>query len=298
MKVIDQEVIEFLKADPSFEFRQGVSSESFAIRLLAEMYHANTSAISSSRLKTISRSLAHYLIGEEEAESDEDDKSEKECMRLGTGVHSCTLEPHLFDAESVVWLGKSKTLLKDGYKDLVKAAEGKNIFKVADYKKITGCAQAIRSVGNGIIGEIIDGAEKELSIFWRDQETGIWCKVRPDVLNMEYGIYDVKSTRDAREESFTKDAYNKGYYVSAAMYKDGVSQFLGQDLPFVLVAAELEPPHGVLPYVVDGPALEYGNEVYRRNLRRLQKAHETNEYPNYPFLVRQARLPAWARVED
>jgi hypothetical protein len=38
---------------------------------------------------------------------------------------------------------------------------------------------------------------RELSIYWRDERTGVKCRARPDCL-LEGAVFDLKKTQDAR----------------------------------------------------------------------------------------------------
>ncbi|NBO40554.1 MAG: hypothetical protein EBU92_03265, partial [Betaproteobacteria bacterium] len=44
----------------------------------------------------------------------------------------------------------------------------------------------------------------ENSMFWTDQETGIECRARPDIIRPDGLIVDLKTTQDAGASAFAK----------------------------------------------------------------------------------------------
>lgn len=295
-----EDMIEFLKSRPEFEYTPGVHSQSFSVKLTNEEYHGNETAVSSSKLKIISRSLAHYAVsvGDDESESDEEDekKSSKSCLEKGNAFHMRLLEPELFMEKVIVWLGADRRGKK--FTDFVElAGPGKTILIRKDYKEVEAAAAYVLSIEGGMVRDIIENSKRELSIFWKDEQTGVWCKCRPDALNPGV-ILDLKSTRDSRADSFGRDASRLGYYLSAAMYKDGVFQFTGRDLPFVLLATEIFEPYGTVPYEVKGRALNYGQSEYRKNLKKLAIARANNHFPNYPTGLQEAPLPGYIKFDS
>jgi exodeoxyribonuclease VIII len=154
--------------------------------------------------------------------------------------------------------------------------------------------------------EAATDAAAEASVFARCPETGLRVKCRKDYKGALGGVrftFDLKSTEDAREDAFVRNAEAYGYFISGAFYQD-VAEWGGDpsDL-FVLVAFEKpEHPEAYTPenfplsvWEYDPAALEAGREKYRQGLALLKHAFETDTYPGYDTSIKVLRRPAWAR---
>lgn len=70
-------------------------------------------------------------------------------------------------------------------------------------------------------GELFKDGYAEVSIFWRDEETGLMCKCRPDYLTPNY-IADYKSI--ASIDQIKNSCGNYDYYLQQAFYLEGLTQ--------------------------------------------------------------------------
>lgn len=67
----------------------------------------------------------------------------------------------------------------------------------------------------------------ELSLFWIDEESGVKCRARIDLLVPEFeAILDWKKTRKASIETFKSDIGNFGYHISMAFYLEAVKNVI------------------------------------------------------------------------
>jgi hypothetical protein len=71
-------------------------------------------------------------------------------------------------------------------------------------------------------GELFKDGYMEVSIFWRDEETGLMCKCRPDYLTPNY-IADYKSISNI--DQIKSSCGNYDYYLQQAFYLEGLAQF-------------------------------------------------------------------------
>ena len=150
-------------------------------------------------------------------------KEEKEAWNIGSMVHTLALEPHTFNDSFLVITGLSRAtkIGKDEYADALERAEGRIIVKQKDYEEAKRMADAVRE--NATCTSIISDAIIEQSIYWEDPDTGILCKVRPDIRKAGV-IADLKTTADAGYFAFQRSAYKYGYYLQAGMIYEGLRQ--------------------------------------------------------------------------
>jgi hypothetical protein len=106
----------------------------------------------------------------------------------------------------------------------------------------------------------------------------------------------VKSTDDARPESFARTCVNFGYDLSAAMYCDGFQQHYGTDEPplFLLLVVERDAPHGVACYECSPEMLDKGHAKYRTAMNMLAESTASGNWPGYDDGIQLLNLPKWA----
>lgn len=263
----------------------------FKMVLTNEEYHAHE-AVGSSSLKKILRSPAHYLFGLENP------SEPTAAMDLGTAIHEAILEPNLFKANTVVmpkFEGTGSRAAKDAW---LLENHGKRILKQDDLDKVLGILHALSE--HKTARALLTGGAAEESFFWRDPETGILCKARPDFLRQGHIIVDVKSTFDASELAFPRQVAKLNYHLSAAQYLAGVSIVENQKFDqFVLLAVEQEAPHGIGCYLLDDATLAAGEFLRRKALTTLAECKDSGNYPSYPDEIRPLGIPNWAMpLED
>lgn len=260
-------------------------------------YH-DMPSVSSSKLKTILRSPAHYHAA---YLSEKPRKEPTASMVLGSLTHTLFLEPEQYGSEYII-APECDHRTKEGkavYAAFLDAAEGKTIVTAEQLETAQSMASAM--CGH-IIHEAMTGGHAEASIFWDDEQTGLACRIRPDYHippcdTWPTGlIIDVKTTDDARPEAFARTCVNFGYDLSAAMYCDGFQTHYGTDEPplFLLLVVERDAPHAVACYECSPEMLEKGNNKYRDAMRMLADCTASDEWPGYDDGIQLLNLPKWA----
>lgn len=260
------------------------------VELTNEEYHADRTAVSSTGLKELLRSpmhYQHYLTAE---------RTEKECFRIGTAIHTALLEPDRFAQEYVIApeAGRSNAT-KEAYKKFVDEHVGSRFISQSEMDMIHGIVKQVNK--HDFARELLKIGKPEQSFFWTDEETGIICKIRPDLLALGYTCLDVKSTEDASAESFGKACANLKYDLSAAMYVEGIYRCTGEEIDFSFLAVEKKAPHGVALYKASEEFMAKGHAKFRKALRILKQCRDTNSYPSYQPDGRfeELDLPRWAK---
>lgn len=204
--------------------------------LPADIYHADP-ALSSSGLKLLLKNPLYYW----DSSPLNPHRKQKDTisMKIGRAIHTMLLEPDKFDKEfivlppvndikidSEVWGKLSLTEDAADFKLPKKTAKvvkyaGKKI--VISEDKFNDIATAVDTVKNDLsIAGLISGGHPEVSIFWRDQETGIMCRVRFDYLRPGWD-FDLKSTTNSSMEHIGFAISDYRYDISCAMYAEGRS---------------------------------------------------------------------------
>ncbi|BBN90617.1 PD-(D/E)XK nuclease-like domain-containing protein [Azospira sp. I09] len=240
-----------------------------------EVYHADRSCVSSSGLKEILRSPAHFQAYLQGA-----NRKETPAMFLGTAVHTRLLEPHLYAAEYVVAPISDKRLKE--YKEFEIANANKKILTPDQMAVIEGIAQSVSQHTSA--DTLLRAGLVEHSIIWQDEETGIWLKIRPDCLCVDFdtGIcLDVKKTTDASRHAFKWACERYHYDLSAAMYLEGLRQIFKRDFDFVFLPIEEDAPYGCALYGAPDDMLQDGKRLFRKAMRELKQCLDSGLWPSY-----------------
>ena len=181
-----------------------------------EEYHA-LEAIGASGLCLLDKSPAHYYA--RYLDPDREPVEPTPAMALGTAVHTAILEPAEFDNLYTVIPEGLDRRTKEGKQvySLIKES-GKTPLKFDDMKRIIKMQEAVHAHP---ISKAIWSLDCvfESSILQIDKESGIECKIRPDLYvkpcdDFPNGIViDLKTTTDASSQAFAKSAFNLKYYI-------------------------------------------------------------------------------------
>lgn len=233
-----------------------------------EEYLGRRDYISSNGLKRVLDSKLHlqrYLLRQNDSTPQLD---------FGTAVHCALLEPERFRREYFALPVAHADLLHEHDRLLIEEERGHAVHFITDFQMeaIQGiCAQVERYPD---IVQLLHDGLAEQSLFWRDAETGIRCKIRPDLLVLPHLILELKTTFDASLPVFQHTLQMQRYHLSAAMYLEGVRQLTGQTLHYVYLVASRHAPYEVQSFVPDAALLEEGQRLFRGALNRLLAEEE------------------------
>ena len=263
-------------------------------------------AMSQSGMKTLARSAWHYRHRQ----------PVKPTRRMFTGTlaHCALLEPDALAARYVVapdnaprrptaaqWAAKKPSLDSAAamawWADFNARASGREVVTHEEFTITQQQLQAVLAVPE--LEALLRQGEAEVSVFWIDAETGIYCKARPDFVHaLPDGrdiLLDLKTTADESPAGFARIAANLGYYRQDAHYRAGWQAATGREVAaFLFAAVSAAPPVLAVPYLLDDEALELGERERRRLLARYADSLRTDAWPAYGAGVQMLSLPAWA----
>jgi PDDEXK-like domain of unknown function (DUF3799) len=107
-------------------------------------------------------------------------------------------------------------------------------------------------------------------------------------------LTDLKTTPDASQDEFAKHLVNMGYDAQAALYSDLWRWNTGEEIAWVWIVAESEPPYATAVYQADEDVIKRGRRIYERRLLSYVQVLESGEWAGYPDAVQSIGLPAWA----
>lgn len=263
----------------------------------SRVYH-DAPGISNSGLSLLARSPKHYHYHRNSGIEREPTPAQE----FGTLVHCAILEPEKFEAEYFNYDSSDKidrrtTAGKLMWEELLNRNKGKKLVRGDLYRSVLEIREAVMDQ-IALKDSLITG-KAEQSIFWADEQTGVLCKARLDLIdpNGSIGccIIDLKTTEDARKESFEKSAFNYRYHVQAAYYLHGLNQLgIVSAERFMFVAIEKSPPYEIGIYEIDNLMLELGQKTFRKNLDLYSKCVKEDRWPGLPEEVQEMSLPPFA----
>lgn len=224
------------------------------------------------------------------AQAAKDNKEETKAMVIGSAFHTLLLEPELFESQFTIadidGRTKEGKFLKAKYQ-----AEKISILSTEEKENLDAMVNAVKA--NKSAMKLLKDGVPEMSIFFKDEDTEIDCKIRPDYTRKDGLIIDIKSCIDASKEEFEKTIINMDYYIQAAMYLDGVAQTDNASMHFIFIAVEKTAPFGVGVYALSNELVEAGRKKYKKALHILDNCIKNNSYPCYPDVITEVNAPRW-----
>lgn len=187
-----------------------------------EIRYHQIRAFSYSYSKEFAKSPAHgqaYLDKEHRIDPDRE---------FFKAVHYLTLEGKDSSHISIVdgtWSAKIKTDVIAPLK-----AQGKLVLKQDDYEAALKVSASLKA--NAKVKALIDCCEPEVSIFWTDHQTGVYCKARLDMcgtFNGDMVLADLKSFSDLHNEKLMGyQVLNQSYQNQMAFYSMAINAIWGK----------------------------------------------------------------------
>lgn len=271
------------------------------------LYHGNPVdgvSVSSTGLRKIrNQSPAHYFANSylNPARKAEDQKGH---FNLGQAAHMLFLGEEGFTDTFILrpdeypdrktgelkpWHGGA-TYCKEWAADA--AASGKRVLTSDQVEAIRGMSQSLSAhpvVQKGILNGLI-----ETSLIWKDPETGVWLKSRPDVLPTDTDVVsDLKTSQDVHPSLLSKTVSNWGYHMQLALVGMGLRETVGLTIPddsYVLVFVETEEPYATSVIQIDPEAIYWGRREIRAALRTFADCLSKGHWPAYGEDVRVVGL--------
>lgn len=236
-------------------------------------YHADPVAggsLSSTMAKTILKSpahLRHYLDTPRESKPQFDFGSAVHSLVLGEGWPITVLDfPD--------WRSKEAKLQREA----ANISESIPMLR-KDYAEAKAVADAVLTHPSA--AKFFKRGDAEVSAFG-EHDSGVWLRGRFDWL-VNGIIIDLKTVRSADPRRFNRAAFDLGYEVQAAHYRE-VQRLATGEYPrdFIHVLVEKEPPYAVSVVRLDAEFIDAGHQRLEAAIARYKHATETGEWAGYP----------------
>lgn len=201
------------------------------------------------------------------------DRKDSKAMRVGRAVHSCILEPELFEDAYAAYDGKSRA--GKGFKKAA-ATSTREVLLKDEYDSILTAADAVAR--DPVIAPYVSEGSAEVVVF--AGERGMQCKGRIDWVSIsQNAIVDIKTTKNIDAEPFGRDVRQFGYYLKLAMYRRWFEAATGKRLPVFIIAVENARPYDVALVPMPDADLDVGERQAVTILKRVGESLVSREWP-------------------
>lgn len=213
-------------------------------------------------------------------------------FEIGHAAHTLVLtvgDPfEVVDADS--WRTKDAKAARDAA-----LQAGNTPLLAKEYAQVRAMADAI--LDHPVTGELFtrNDTTSEQSLYWKDEQTGVACRARPDLAVNDWSlIVDYKTTVSADPREFAKSIAKYGYHQQQAWYCEAVETLTGIRPEFVFVCQEKTPPYEVSLIQLDADAVRIGGRLNEDARTIYAACMDSGVWPSYPTSVQVVGLPAWA----
>lgn len=224
---------------------------------------------------------------------------------FGSAVHKLLLEPLDFEAEYTVAppVDRRTKAGKEAWEQFVAGIGEKTVITQDDFD--TMCCMVEKAQSVPFVKKLLEG-KHEVPLFWTDEDTGLECKAKLDILTEIDGrmtIVDYKSTANAKTEIFNNKMFTLGYHLQSYMYTEGAMKalVLAERPDFIFIAQEKTAPYAVNLIEVTEDVLLAGMDCFREYMGTLKQCMETGYYWGYNGLFGEPNetfLPGWMQMGE
>ena len=262
-------------------------------------YHAHP-ALGSGTIRRLQKGSAHHFLRKQWEcvfGADFDTKA----LWFGRNFHAAVLTPELFWPKVVV-IKRFETYVckeaRDHVKQLKKDNPPDSIFlRFEEEYLLLKMRQAI--LDHEIISEILNQPGRcEVAGFFKDQETGVECKIKPDKISpSRKWIIDLKTMREINGRAVLSTAIESGWHVQAAHYLEGANAIDGADsyTKFMFLCVQKSPPFTVACYVCSDELIEAGKNLRKKALLNFKNSFECGRYSDENSGVFNLEKPLWLK---
>lgn len=266
-----------------------------------EVYHADpcpTPSLSATGMKQIiGECPAAFWHANRRLNPAWEDKTTK-ALSVGRAAHLWLLQGDRFETEIAVMPAHLDLRSSAGKAFAAQAeGEGKTLIRAAEFEAIKAMRDA--AMWSELVRLSLSNGQPEQSLFWQDEETGVWLRCRPDWLPTALAhVPDFKTAASSHPGEFQRAVNSYSYHIQAAHTLDGIEAVTGtRPSSFFFVVQEKEAPYLVSLCTLDDEAMMWGSRLARRAIRIFARCLETGHWPGYDGGISTIGLPGYALKE-
>ena len=242
-------------------------------------------------------------------------KDDGDSLILGKAAHALILGDEVFD-EHIIYVpedaprkltatqikaferdGEWSEAAKDGaefWAAFDEKAQGRLLLKHEQVEKIMYMSENLAA--NKLAVEVLTSDLIEISMIWRDEQTGIWVKSRPDCLpsnGFDFGDLKTFAPKGGDIElAAMRATTDHSYAMQMALAIEGAEQTLGHTAQrCALVFLQTSEPYEVIPVEIDEEALYWARVLCRHGLNLMKHGLDTGEWPGMASAMKKYSYP-------
>lgn len=149
--------------------------------------------------------------------------------------------------------------------------------------------------------QLFADGQAERSLYYRDEQTGVQLRARPDWLTTIRGLticVDYKTSPTADPAEFVRSIAKYGYFMQDAWYRDAIRALgLHDDPAFLFVVQAKVAPYLVSVIELAPDDVELGRDMNRAAIDLFAQCVRENHWPAYGDSIHTVSLPAWYRKQ-
>lgn len=167
-----------------------------------------------------------------------------------------------------------------------------------------------KAYAGGILPRILKHSKREISMYSKDEATGLNVRIRPDAIQFKENIgadtiISVKSTSKPDLQAFIRDMASRDYGLSEGMYQEVATKATGRDFNCTItIMVQTCAPYAIAALVWGGEDIEVGKYKYRQALNIAKECEDKGKYPGYEAFAESGNfglidfsLPNWYKQE-
>lgn len=263
-----------------------------------EAYHADpcpTPSLSASGMKKIIHDCPARFWWDNPRLNPKAEEKRTKALDVGTAAHAWIIHGESF-VDSIAVMPPELDLRSNAGKAFAVQAEGegKTLIRSHEFEAIKAMRDAVLRCDLARLA--LENGQPEQSLFWQDEETGVWLRCRPDWMPTALRfIPDYKTARSCVPADFERSVDEYGYHIQAAHYLDGIGKVTGhQPDAFFFIVQEKQAPYLVSVCALSEEAMHWGRLLVRRAIRVFADCLERDWWPGYDGNVATVGLPGYA----
>lgn len=228
------------------------------------------------------------------------EREDSNATDIGTIAHALLLEDDhsrivVIDAED--WRTKAAKEARD-----IARACGKLPVLMQKMGQIEAMVKAARAaIAVSEVAEIFKEGKKEQTLIWQE-DNGVWCRSRPDVLHEGSYLLDYKTTQGSAEPTnwMRNVMLPCGNAMQAALGMVGANHlFTPQRYPtFIFMVQETEPPYAMSFVGLSPQFCELAGGQRKHATGIWHHCTQSGAWPGYPSRIAYLEPPAWLAMEQ
>lgn len=214
--------------------------------------------------------------------------------KLGSALHTLVLEGEPVFRKRYAVKPEGMSLATTDGKAWRRDQSGKEILSSDDGMAVFAMSRALSR--DPVASKAFEDGIPEATAVMKDPITGLYLRCRPDWLRTSVDLaLNLKTALSAKPDEWRRQAFELGYFVSAAVTVDVLSAVRDRPFAEAFVIVEKSPPYPCVVCTLSAELIEFGRLIYRKALQRYADCIASGAWPGYSDKVIEVDMPPWAK---